>query len=549
MHRPHKAKRTRQVSHFYGFTAIKFKVEIFINENFSIKIALCYERNSPLDVPPYAFGQGGCAPLFRPFCTIFLKPREAVANSLSFATASYFKNERDYIMNESRTIAAVSTPVGTGGISVIRVSGDKAVEIVNKVFSGAELAAVPTHTVHYGYIVNASGERIDEVLVTVMRAPRTFTREDVVEIGAHGGSVSTRAVLAAVIDAGAHPAEPGEFTKRAFMNGRIDLAQAEAVIDIINSKNELSRRNAVAQLGGSLSRDIKDIRNELVHLSAQMQVIIDYPDEELEDVTTDDIIEVCARCADRVGQLIETSESGRIISEGIRTAIVGKPNVGKSSVLNFLAREERAIVTDIAGTTRDVIEESVSINGIPLILSDTAGIRETEDTVEKIGVERSKRYLEAADLVLVVLDAARGIDDEDREVLAASEGKNRIVLLNKSDISENADFSELECKYIEVSAKTGEGMDELARVIERMCKLDEIKAENGAVITSMRHKAALIGARSALDNAAEALSNGMPSDIVSIDISAAMDSLGEITGETVSESVVNDIFHNFCVGK
>lgn len=463
--------------------------------------------------------------------------------------AAYFTDERNIIMNNSRTIAAVSTPIGTGGISVIRISGNDAVEIADRVFQGADLSAVPTHTVHYGYIVNSSGEKIDEVLVTVMRAPRTFTREDVVEIGAHGGSVSTRAVLSTVIEAGAYPAEPGEFTKRAFMNGRIDLAQAEAVIDVINSKNELSRRNAVAQLGGRLSQEIKDIRTELVHLSAQMQVIIDYPDEELEDVTVDDIIDVCSRCAERVRRLISTSDSGRIISEGIRTAIVGKPNVGKSSVLNFLAREERAIVTDIAGTTRDVIEESVSINGIPLILSDTAGIHDTDDTVEKIGVEKSRRYLEAADLVLVVLDAANGLDEEDIEVLSASEGKNRIVLLNKTDISSNITAEDVGCDVIEVSAKTGEGMDELTSAIERLCRLDEIKAENGAVITNMRHKAALIGARSALENAVEALENGMPSDIASIDISAAMDSLGEITGETVSESVVDDIFHSFCVGK
>lgn len=453
------------------------------------------------------------------------------------------------MINNSRTIAAVSTPIGTGGISVIRISGNDAVRIADSVFKGTELCAVPTHTVHYGYIVNKSGEKIDEVLVTVMRAPRTFTREDVVEIGAHGGIMSTRAVLSAVIEAGAYPAEPGEFTKRAFMNGRIDLAQAEAVIDIINSKNELSRRNAVAQLEGKLSQDIKDIRAELVHLAAQMQVIIDYPDEELEDVTVDDIIDVCSRCAERVRRLIATADSGRIVKEGIRTAIVGKPNVGKSSVLNFLAREERAIVTDIAGTTRDVIEESVSINGIPLILSDTAGIHDTEDTVEKIGVEKSRRYLESADLVLVVLDAAGGLDNEDKEVLSASEGKNRIVLLNKTDISSGITAEDVGCDVIEVSAKTGDGMDELSGAIERLCRIDKIKAENGEVVTNMRHKSALIGAQSALEGAVRTLENGMPTDIASIDIADAIECLGEITGETVSESVVDDIFHSFCVGK
>ena len=445
-------------------------------------------------------------------------------------------------MNE-RTIAAISTPQGTGGISVIRVSGADAVKIADSVFSGS-IADAATHTVHYGYIIGKDGERLDEVLLTVMLAPRTFTREDTVEISCHGGSVTTRAVLDAVIGAGAYPAEPGEFTKRAFLNGRIDLSQAEAVIDVINAKNELSRRNAVAQLGGTLSREIKSVRDALVHLSAQMQVIIDYPDEELEDVTADDIEAVCRGAAERIGKLIKTADGGRIIKDGIKCAIVGKPNVGKSSILNYFAQDERAIVTDIAGTTRDVIEESVTIDGIPLILSDTAGIRETEDTVERIGVDKSMRYLDAADLVIVVTDAASGLDGEDRAVLDATKDKKRIVLVNKTDIAEGND--EL---GIAVSAATGAGMDRLAAEIARLCRIDEIRSENGAVITNMRHKAALINASDALCRAADALAAGMPTDIVSIDISAAMDALGEITGETVRESVVDEIFHSFCVGK
>jgi tRNA modification GTPase len=385
-----------------------------------------------------------------------------------------------------------------------------------------------------------------------MLAPRTFTREDTVEISCHGGSVTTRAVLNDVIEAGAYMAEPGEFTKRAFMNGRIDLSQAEAVIDVINAKNELSRRNAVSQLGGALSREIKAVRDELVHLSAQMQVIIDYPDEDLEDVTTEDIENVCRSCSERVQRLIESADSGRIIKEGIKCAIVGKPNVGKSSILNYLARDERAIVTDVAGTTRDVIEESVSINGIPLILSDTAGIHDTDDKVERIGVEKSRRYIDSADLVIVVLDSSAAPDGEDLSVMEETSGKKRIILLNKTDKSENAElYAELTSndKVISVSAKTGEGMDALAKTIEELCRLDEINSENGAVITNMRHKSALIGAKEALSRAADALFAGMPTDIASIDIAAAMDALGEITGETVSDSVVNDIFHNFCVGK
>lgn len=451
----------------------------------------------------------------------------------------------------NRTIAAIATPQGTGGISVIRISGADAIKTADKVFSGSKLSEVPSHTVHYGLIKNAAGETVDEVLVTVMRAPRTFTREDVVEVSCHGGYVTTQAVLQTIIEAGAFMAEPGEFTKRAFLNGRIDLSQAEAVIDVINAGNRLSQRNAILQLGGTLSREIKTVRDELVHLCAQMQVIIDYPDEDLEDITEDDIERVCRRCAEKISKLIDTSTDGRMMRDGIRTAIVGKPNVGKSSILNCLAREERAIVTDIAGTTRDVIEENITIKGIPLILSDTAGIRQTDDAVEKIGVTKSRRYLDAADLVLVVTDGVSGLDSDDFDVLSATEGKNRIILINKSDKPskiKRTDFGS-DDTVVEISAKTGEGTGVLADAIEKLCRLDRIESENGRIITNMRHKSALIGARDALVRVFEALRAGMPCDIVSIDIALAMDSLGEITGETVSESVVADIFHNFCVGK
>lgn len=451
----------------------------------------------------------------------------------------------------NRTIAAISTPQGTGGIAVIRISGDAAREIVCKIFSGKALKTAKSHTVHYGYIINDKGEQIDEVLVTLMLAPKTFTREDTVEISCHGGYASTRAVLDTVIAAGAYPAEPGEFTKRAFMNGRIDLSQAEAVIDVINAKNDMSRRSAVAQLGGALSAEIKAVRSDLVHLEARMQVLIDYPDEDLADVTIEDMISVCGNCADRVRQLIDTADCGRMIRDGVRAAIVGRPNVGKSSLLNCLARDDRAIVTDIAGTTRDVIEENVTLNGIPLILSDTAGIRETDDTVEKIGVERSKRSIDAADIVMLVFDVSDGFGKEDAALLRETDGKKRIILLNKTDAADITDFEQLETAdpVIPISAKTGEGIDTLANEIERLCRLRETAAENGAVVTNMRHKAALASAQRALTDASNALSAGMPSDIVSIDITAAIDALGEITGESVSESIVEDIFHNFCVGK
>lgn len=454
-----------------------------------------------------------------------------------------------------KTIAAVSTPVGTGGIAVIRVSGNDAFTITDKIFCGRDrLIECETHTVHYGFIKNEAGEKIDEVLVTVMRAPRTFTREDVVEISTHGGFSASNAVLDALIRAGAYPAEPGEFTKRAFLNGRIDLSQAEAVIDIINSTNSLAHKNALSQLEGSLSKEIGSVRSDLVHLAAQMQVIIDYPDEDLEDITTDDIRAVSQECRDRVEKLLMTADSGRIMRDGIKTAIVGKPNVGKSSLLNSLAREERAIVTDIAGTTRDVIEEYINLNGIPLALIDTAGIRKTEDTVEKIGVEKSKRSIEEADFVIVMIDGSSFFDDEDIEVLRATKDKKRIILINKTDLGQSKYVEAVKAKadsshIIEVSAKTGMGLDLLAEEIKKIYKMGAIERSDGAVVTNMRHKSALIKAGEALGRVVEAIDMNMPSDIASIDINIAIDALGEITGETVSDDIVTAIFHSFCVGK
>lgn len=454
-----------------------------------------------------------------------------------------------------RTIAAVSTPVGMGGIAVIRISGDNAVEIADKVFFGRDkLKECDTHTVHYGFVKNERGEKIDEVLATIMRAPHTFTREDVVEISTHGGMTASRAVMDALIHAGAYHAEPGEFTKRAFLNGRIDLSQAEAVIDIINSTNELAQRNALSQLEGTLSQEIKNVRADLVHLAAQMQVTIDYPDEDLEDITVDDIRNVALKSKAKVDRLLATADSGKIMRDGIRTAIVGKPNVGKSSLLNSLAREDRAIVTDIAGTTRDVIEEYINLNGIPLILIDTAGIHETEDTVEKIGVEKSRKSIGEADFVIVMIDGSSFFDDEDIEVLRATKDKKRVVLINKTDLGQSKYVEAVKNKaagsiVIEVSAKTGMGLDKLSEEIKRVYNLGEMERADGAVITNMRHKTALINAGEALERAAQAIEMNMPSDIASIDINIAIDALGEITGETVSDSVVTEIFHGFCVGK
>ncbi|MCX7714355.1 MAG: tRNA uridine-5-carboxymethylaminomethyl(34) synthesis GTPase MnmE [Clostridia bacterium] len=450
-----------------------------------------------------------------------------------------------------KTIAAISTPVGIGGIAVIRVSGEDAVAIADKVYRGkSRLKDVGSHTIHYGYIVDQNDEKIDEVLVSVMLAPKTFTRENVVEISTHGGIAVSRRVMDALIKAGARHAEPGEFTKRAFLNGRIDLSQAEAVIDIINSVSEPSRKNALSQLEGTLSGSINAVRERLVHLAAGMQVIIDYPDEDLEDVTLSDIENISSACLNDVNKLILTADSGRIIRNGIMTAIVGKPNVGKSSLLNALAMEDRSIVTDIAGTTRDVVEEYVNLGDVPLRLLDTAGIRETDDVVEKIGVEKSKRSIDLADLVIVVLDASSKPDESDREILRSTEGKKRLILLNKSDIGENdySDYTKDE-KIIKISAKTGEGLGALKAAIEDMYNLGRLSQSDTVIVTNMRHKSALLQAGQALERVIEAVRIGMPSDIASIDLNIAIDALGEITGATVSEDVVNEIFHSFCVGK
>lgn len=450
-----------------------------------------------------------------------------------------------------QTIAAVATPAGMGAVSIIRLSGIDAVEIADKVFRGGKkLSEAESHTIHYGFIVDDDGNKIDEVLVSVMLAPRTFTRENVVEINTHGGMMSSRRVLEILIRAGARPARAGEFTKRAFLNGRIDLSQAEAVIDIINSENDISMRNAVSQLGGTLSVKINNLRDKLLHLAAGMQVIIDYPDEDLEDVTNDDIKRISLECIEQTSEILSTADSGKIIKDGVLTAIVGKPNAGKSSLLNFFAARDRAIVTDIAGTTRDVIEEYVDFDGIPLRLLDTAGIRSTDDAVEKIGVEKSRQCIKQADLVLLMLDASKPLEDIDRELILETENKKRIILLNKTDIND-VDCLDIctDSDVIKVSVKNAVGMDTLAQTIKRIYNLGSLSKNNGGVITNIRHKTALINAKSALTRVVNAIDAGMPSDIVSIDINSAIDFLGEITGATVSEDIVDTIFHNFCVGK
>lgn len=442
-----------------------------------------------------------------------------------------------------RTIAALSTPQGIGGIAVIRVSGENAISSCDKIFKGGKkLSECDTHTVNYGHIV-WEDKILDEVLVTVMKAPRTYTKEDVVEISTHGGILASKLVLDALMKSGVYPAEPGEFTKRAFLNGRIDLAEAEGIIDIINSKTEAEERNAVSHAKGGLSKEIDSMRTGLVNLAARMQVAIDYPDEDLEDVTLSEIGDILKQTVEKTEKLLNSANSGRVLKNGIKTAIVGKPNVGKSSLLNCIAKADRAIVTDIAGTTRDVIEEFVNFEGVPLVLLDTAGIRETEDLVEKIGVERSRTAISEAELVILVFDLSRPLSQEDEELMALTMNKKRVIVANKSDIK-SIDFD----GAIEICAKTGDGTEILAEEIKRLYNLGELES-GGIVVTNLRHIAALSNVREALLRALGATESGLPQDLAALDIYAAIDSLGEITGDTVSESIVSEIFHNFCVGK
>jgi tRNA modification GTPase len=459
-------------------------------------------------------------------------------------------------MKEFDTITAISTAIGEGGISIIRVSGEKALQVVGRIFKGKNtksLDTMETYTMRYGHIVELGGDdAIDEVIVSYMKGPRSFTAEDTIEINCHGGIVATNKVLENVIKAGARMAEPGEFTKRAFLNGRIDLSQAEAVIDIIRAKTELSMKSAVLQAGGNLSAAVRELREKLIALIAHIEATVDYPEDDLEEITG---IQVAARLKEvvaEIGKAVESADEGKILREGLSTVIVGKPNVGKSSLLNTLLKENRAIVTDIPGTTRDVIEEYISIKGIPVKIVDTAGIRETEDVVEKIGVEKSIEKIEEADLIILLLDSSSELTDEDRDIISFIKGKKYIVLLNKSDLNEKInikEIEELESEYvISTSVTQGFGIDQLKEAIVKLFFHGEIKT-NELVITNMRHKEAMMAAKSSCLQAIEALSSTSAIDLASIDIRNAWYSLGQITGDTMEENIIDKIFSEFCLGK
>lgn len=458
-------------------------------------------------------------------------------------------------MKEFDTIVAVATSMGEGGISIIRVSGHKVLDIVDKIFRGKNkksLKDMKTYTMRYGYIVDSDGHDLDEVIISFMKGPRSFTAEDTVEINCHGGVVVTNSILSEVIKAGARLAEPGEFTKRAFLNGRIDLSQAEAVIDIIRAKTELSAKSAVMQSEGKISKEIEDLREKLLAIIAHIEATVDYPEDDLEEVTNEKATEELTEMLDTIKELLESAEEGKILREGLKLVIVGKPNVGKSSLLNALLREQRAIVTDVPGTTRDVIEEYINLNGVPVQVVDTAGIRETEDVVERIGVQKSKEKIEEADLIVFMLDVSRDLDEEDKEIFTHIKDKNYVVLLNKTDLNAKIDKNTLdfidESKLYKVSAKTGEGIETLKNIIKDMFFKGEINSEN-IFITNNRHKEALIRAKENIESALNTLSTVFAIDLASIDLRNAWSNLGEITGDTLEEDIIHKIFSKFCLGK
>ena len=454
------------------------------------------------------------------------------------------------------TIAAIATAPGEGGIGIIRISGEKSLQVAQSIFkskSGKMIKDYNARTLIYGTVVD-NEKVIDEVLVAYMKGPNSYTAEDVIEINCHGGFISVKKILELILSKGVRLAEAGEFTKRAFLNGRIDLSQAEAIIDVIKSKTDMAHEVAQSQLEGSLAKKIKDLRMNVTEVLAHLEVSIDFAEEDVEEITYQTLEEKALELRNEIKKLYDTAESGKILRDGLKTVIVGKPNVGKSSLLNSILGENRAIVTDIAGTTRDVIEEFVNIKGIPLKIVDTAGIRETEDVVEKIGVEKSRESFSTADLVIMVLDASRKLSEEDMEILESLKNKKTIVLLNKMDLEPQIELEKIEEfvnseDIIKISALKHQGIEELQDKIEAMVYHGSVKNSSNLMITNSRHKDALFKAYESINDAISAIEQRMPYDFIEVDFKNIWDYLGYINGDTVQEDLLDTIFSNFCIGK
>lgn len=463
-----------------------------------------------------------------------------------------------------KTIAAISTAMSNSGIGIVRMSGPEAFEIADQIYRGKnnkKLSSQKSHTIHYGYIVE-NGETVDEVLVMLMRGPHSYTGEDTVEINCHGGVYVVKRILEILIFHGARPAEPGEFTKRAFLNGRMDLSQAEAVGDLITSQNEYALKSSISQLKGNIKEKITKMREQILYHTAFIETAMDDPEHISVDGYGEELLEIMDMLIQEIEGLLKTCDNGRIIKEGINTVILGKPNAGKSSLLNVLIGEDRAIVTDIAGTTRDVLEEHINLQGVSLNIMDTAGIRDTEDLVEKIGVDKAKSHADQADLLIYVIDASAPLDENDNEILQLMKGKPAIILLNKSDLNMVVGKSEVQKAYyqsngensenipiIEVSAKHQQGIDLVEQTLKNMFFEGNLAFNDEIYITNVRHKTALRDACDALNRVRDSIHGKMPEDFYSIDLMDAYEALGSITGETIGEDLVNEIFSKFCMGK
>lgn len=455
------------------------------------------------------------------------------------------------------TITSISTPMGEGAIGIVRMSGPQAVEIADKLYKGKhQLADVDSHTINYGHMIDPdTNETVEEVMVSVLRAPRTFTREDIIEINCHGGILTINRILELTLTHGARMAEPGEFTKRAFLNGRIDLSQAEAVMDFIRSKTDRASKVAMNQIEGRLSELIKQQRQSILEILAQVEVNIDYPEyDDVEDATTEFLLEQSKQIKEQINRLLATGTQGKIMREGLSTVIVGKPNVGKSSMLNNLIQDNKAIVTEVAGTTRDVLEEYVNVRGVPLRLVDTAGIRDTEDIVEKIGVERSRKALSEADLILFVLNNNEALTEDDRLLYEVVKNEDAIVIINKTDLEQHIDMDEVkemigETPLIQTSMLKQEGIDELELQIRDLFFGGEVQNQDMTYVSNSRHISLLKQARQTIQDAIDAAEAGIPMDMVQIDLTRTWQILGEIIGETASDELIDQLFSQFCLGK